>query len=170
MDVRTVEEDLEKALYEQGMIDYRNYGDLKKIRFTRATRTDKRVHALQNYFSAKLLIDPDKTLEQLVDEVNARLPDDCRLFSFINVLGGFDAKHAATHREYDYYMPTFMLSKEVDIRYEVPEGDQPQQHLDPENPRSIKRVRIELDKSKLEEVYAYRIPDSDKELLERLLK
>lgn len=47
-DVRTVEEELEKALYEQGMIDIRNYGDLKKIRFTRATRTDKRVHALQN--------------------------------------------------------------------------------------------------------------------------
>jgi len=47
-EVRTVEEELEKALHEQGMIDIRNFGDLKKIRFTRATRTDKRVHALQN--------------------------------------------------------------------------------------------------------------------------
>lgn len=46
--IRTVENVLEKALFDAEMIDYRNYGDLKKIRWTRATRTDKRVHALQN--------------------------------------------------------------------------------------------------------------------------
>jgi len=28
-DIITVETDLEKALFEQGMIDYRNFGDLK---------------------------------------------------------------------------------------------------------------------------------------------
>lgn len=46
--VRTVESVLEKALFDAEMIDYRNFGDLKKIRWTRATRTDKRVHAMQN--------------------------------------------------------------------------------------------------------------------------
>lgn len=168
-DVRTVEEVLEKALFEQGMIDHRNYGDLKKIRFTRATRTDKRVHALQNYFAGKLLIDPEKSLETIVDEVNEKLPKDARLFNFINVVGGFDAKHGASYREYDYYMPTFMLSEDVNITYKVPEDDQPEQHLDPENSRSLKRVKIDLDKTNIEAIYGYRITDDKKEILERLL-
>ncbi len=44
--VRTVEEELEKALYRLGVIAEFNFGDLKKIGWNRATRTDKRVHAL----------------------------------------------------------------------------------------------------------------------------
>jgi tRNA pseudouridine38-40 synthase len=44
--VRTVESELENALYKVGAIAEYNYGDLKKIGFSRATRTDKRVHAL----------------------------------------------------------------------------------------------------------------------------
>lgn len=115
------------------------------------------------------MVDPEKTLEQYTDEVNEKLPKDIRLFNFINVMGGFDAKHAASHREYDYYMPTFMLSNDIDIKYTVPE-EQPEQHIDPENFRSIKRVKVEIDKSQLDSIYAYRIPNERKELLERLLK
>jgi tRNA pseudouridine38-40 synthase len=46
INVRTIEEELEKALYSLGVIAEFNYGDLKKIGWNRATRTDKRVHAL----------------------------------------------------------------------------------------------------------------------------
>ena len=44
--VRSVEEEIEKALHKLGMIADYNFGDLKKIGWNRATRTDKRVHAL----------------------------------------------------------------------------------------------------------------------------
>ena len=44
--VRTPEEELEKALFKINCISKFNFGDLKKIGFTRATRTDKTVHAL----------------------------------------------------------------------------------------------------------------------------
>lgn len=54
--VRNVEEELEKGLFAIGMISHFNYGDLKKIGWGRATRTDKKVHALQNTFSAKVLV------------------------------------------------------------------------------------------------------------------
>ncbi|CAI2369506.1 unnamed protein product [Moneuplotes crassus] len=166
--IRTVESDLEKALFEAGMIDYRNYGDLKKIRWTRATRTDKRVHALQNCFSGKLLIDQDKELKDLAEEVNAKLCPEIRIFGFLPGLGGFDAKHAASFREYEYYMPTFMLSSDINIKYTVPE-DQPIQDIDPDNPRCIKRVKVNVDSSCLEEMYEYRLPDAKKKILEGLL-
>lgn len=45
-DVRTVEAQIEKALFKCNLISKFNYGDLKKIGWHRATRTDKSVHAL----------------------------------------------------------------------------------------------------------------------------
>ena len=36
-----------------------NFGDLKKISWNRATRTDKTVHALQNCFSCKIHLSKD---------------------------------------------------------------------------------------------------------------
>ena len=44
--VRSVEEEIEKTLFKLGWIAPFNYGDLKKIGWGRATRTDKKVHAL----------------------------------------------------------------------------------------------------------------------------
>jgi len=126
------------------------------------------VHALQNYFSAKLLLDPEKTYETLVTEINERLPQDIRLFSILNVVGGYDAKKAASWREYDYYMPTFMLSPDVKVKYELSD-EQPEQNFDPDNFRSTKRVRVTLDQSEIQEMYDYRLPQERREILEKLL-
>lgn len=45
-EVRTVEGEVEKALRDMKGIAPYNFGDLKKISWSRATRTDKSVHAL----------------------------------------------------------------------------------------------------------------------------
>jgi tRNA pseudouridine38-40 synthase len=58
--VRTVEEEIEKAFFKLGLISDFNFGDLKKIGWGRATRTDKRVHALLNTFSAKIMLHKSK--------------------------------------------------------------------------------------------------------------
>lgn len=44
--VRTVEGEVEDCLFKMKLISKFNYGDLNKIAWSRATRTDKRVHAL----------------------------------------------------------------------------------------------------------------------------
>ena len=44
------------------MISGFNFGDLKKIGWGRATRTDKKVHALINTFSAKVLVNNRPTI------------------------------------------------------------------------------------------------------------
>jgi len=46
IDVRTIEGEIEDVLFKMKLISKFNYGDLNKISWTRATRTDKRVHAL----------------------------------------------------------------------------------------------------------------------------
>ena len=55
----TVEYVLEKALSESGFIKAHNAGDLKKIGWTRASRTDKGVHALCNAVACKLEVDKE---------------------------------------------------------------------------------------------------------------
>lgn len=49
-----MEEEIEHALFKNHLIAKHNYGDLNKIAWNRATRTDKKVHALQNCFSCKI--------------------------------------------------------------------------------------------------------------------
>ena len=57
--MRTVEGEIEKCLFDIGCISKMNFGDLKKISWNRATRTDKTVHALQNCFSCKIHLSKD---------------------------------------------------------------------------------------------------------------
>ena len=66
--VRTVEEEIEKTLHKLGMVSEFNYGDLKKIGWNRATRTDKGVHALLNVFSAKLILPKLVEMQSAYDE------------------------------------------------------------------------------------------------------
>lgn len=132
--MRTVEGELEKALHQMKMTSDFNFGDLKKIGWGRATRTDKKVHALINTFSAKVLVakcptrevpsedDPDnKTerkectfdehLEDLREKLNKEaLPADVKIFSIMKVANQFNAKNCTSFREYSYFLPTFMLT------------------------------------------------------------
>lgn len=60
INVRTVEGEVETCLFKMNLISKFNYGDLGKIAWSRATRTDKRVHALQNCFTCKIQYDEGK--------------------------------------------------------------------------------------------------------------
>ena len=88
----TVENEIETALYKCGMIRESNYRSLSKISFSRATRTDKGVHALLNWFSAKLLIDLDKPLTEYVNEINQQLSENIRIFTMLRTTQWFNAK------------------------------------------------------------------------------
>ncbi len=46
--MRTIEGDLERALFESELITSENFDNLKKIGWQRASRTDKGVHAVFN--------------------------------------------------------------------------------------------------------------------------
>ena len=52
--VRTIEEALEKAFFDANFIPMHNFGDIKKLSWSRATRTDKGVHASINVVKCNL--------------------------------------------------------------------------------------------------------------------
>lgn len=119
--VRTVEEQIEKALFEINAISHFNFGDLKKIAWNRATRTDKTVHALQNVFSCKVHLSREEKeanngLEPFRERLNKALDKDgkfeseIKIFCVIEVSNRFNSKINTSHREYSYFLPSFMLA------------------------------------------------------------
>lgn len=98
------------------MIAEFNYGDLKKIGWNRATRTDKKVHALQNVFSCKAHLERGTDFEEFREKLNKEIPEDVRVFTVMEVSSRFNAKTTTSHREYSYYLPTFML-KSINEHY-----------------------------------------------------
>jgi tRNA pseudouridine38-40 synthase len=94
-----------------------NYGDLKKIGWSRATRTDKRVHALQNVFSCKVHMDKTEDEEEVRKRLNKELPEDIRVFCLLQCSNRFNAKNCTSNREYSYYLPSFMLMKITEIYF-----------------------------------------------------
>ena len=107
--VRTVEEELENALYKEKFISECNYGKLTKISWMRASRTDKGVSAIMNVVSAKLHKYPNLSEIDMKQKLNAILPKDVKIFRIIEVSDHFDSKDNNNNREYHYILPTFLL-------------------------------------------------------------
>lgn len=104
----------------------------KRVKWSRAARTDKKVHALCNAISLKLEISPkyinreegdqdkDRPLNKLDDkenidfskiimELNSSLPKDIRLYAMRKVTKRFDIRHDAKYRLYQYLIPSFVF-------------------------------------------------------------
>ncbi|KAF4321272.1 hypothetical protein BBO99_00007201 [Phytophthora kernoviae] len=107
--VKTIEAELERALFEAGGIAESNYGFLQKIGWSRAARTDKGVHAAGQLLTAKLLVGDDE--EGFVAKVNAALPADIRVMQMVTVTKSFNAKMSCDQRTYEYLAPTFIFAK-----------------------------------------------------------
>ncbi|KAE9040087.1 hypothetical protein PR003_g5087 [Phytophthora rubi] len=107
--VKTIEAELERALFEAGGIAESNYGFLQKIGWSRAARTDKGVHAAGQLLTAKLHVGDD--IPAFVCKVNAALPEDIRVMHMVTVTKNFNAKMTCDQRTYEYLAPTFIFAK-----------------------------------------------------------
>ncbi|GKT22857.1 Pseudouridine synthase I, TruA like protein, partial [Aduncisulcus paluster] len=77
---------------------------LKGIKYSRAGRTDKGVHAERLTISFKA-----RLKENMIADVNAALPEDIRLQGVIPVTNSFDSKGRCDRRIYEYMLPLYAL-------------------------------------------------------------
>jgi tRNA pseudouridine(38-40) synthase len=116
-DVPTVDRALMDALAGAGLLgDPSNEGDPSKVGWTRASRTDRGVHALGNVVSVKVRAPVEDYLRNghaphVVDAVNDRLPHHVRVLSAVRVTGGFNAYQDAVSRVYHYFLPAEALAR-----------------------------------------------------------
>jgi len=95
----------------------------------RAARTDKGVHAAGQVCSLKMQVDPQRTYKSIVEEMNAVLPSQIRIWGskqdrndciykltcdsidIIQTSRSFHAKSNCDSRQYKYLLPTFCLEE-----------------------------------------------------------
>ncbi|XP_002985091.2 tRNA pseudouridine synthase A [Selaginella moellendorffii] len=102
---KTIEGDLEEALFKAGAIAESTFGDPRKIDWARAARTDKGVSAAGQVVSGRFFVDPPG----FVERVNSHLPKQIRVLGFTRVTGTFSAKNLCDRRRYEYVLPVFAL-------------------------------------------------------------
>ncbi|XP_057418186.1 uncharacterized protein LOC130712366 isoform X2 [Lotus japonicus] len=102
---KTIEGDLEEALYASGAVPDNDRGYPKRYDFARSARTDKGVSAVGQVVSGRFYIDPPG----LVDRLNLNLPPQIRIFGFKRVTASYSAKKFCDRRRYVYLIPVFAL-------------------------------------------------------------
>ncbi|KAI8575309.1 hypothetical protein K450DRAFT_262338 [Umbelopsis ramanniana AG] len=102
---KSIEGELFNAFCKTGAVSEDNSDDPKKVSFTRAARTDKGVHAAGNVVSLKLIVE-DK---DIVSKINSYLPDQIRVWGYVQTMRNFNAKTGCDSRVYEYLLPTYTL-------------------------------------------------------------
>jgi tRNA pseudouridine38-40 synthase len=138
----TVEGALERALLRCGAVAPSNYGDLRRLGWSRASRTDKGVHSLGTVVGLRALVDESRFDNDpeglwLADRVNEALalparpggaggaagaaadatspppPPPILVLSAQRVTKRFDCRRWAVGRSYEYYLPASALGLEI---------------------------------------------------------
>lgn len=102
---KTIEADLEEALFLSGAVPEQERGNSKRYDWARSARTDKGVSAVGQVVSGRFYVDPPG----LVDRLNSNLASQIRIFGFKRVTPAFSAKKFCDRRRYVYLIPAFAL-------------------------------------------------------------
>lgn len=109
-DFPTIEKCLLDALHRKTYISDANMGELRKISWSRNSRTDKGVHSISTVFCCKLephLLESsdDPFGFQIADSLNLLLPKDISCISLQRISDGVNARFACSWREYEMLFP-----------------------------------------------------------------
>lgn len=115
----TIEDALEAAIFAAGGILPSNMGALKKLGWSRSSRTDKSVHSLSTVVAMKMECDPasfetDPSGIAIAEAINLNLPSAIRIFSVQRVTKSFDARAECQRRKYHYHLPASILGLKLD--------------------------------------------------------
>ncbi|XP_004507719.1 uncharacterized protein [Cicer arietinum] len=102
---KTIEGEIEEALYVSGAVPEQDRGMSKRYDWARSARTDKGVSAVGQVVSGRFYIDPPG----FVDRLNSNLPSQIRIFGYKRVTASFSAKKFCDRRRYVYLIPVFAL-------------------------------------------------------------
>lgn len=106
---KTIEGDLEEALFFAGAVPEDERGQHRKFDFARSARTDKGVSAVGQVVSGKFFVDPPGFVERL----NSHLSPQIRIFGYKRTTPSFSSKKFCDRRRYVYLVPVFALDPSI---------------------------------------------------------
>ncbi|RLN08041.1 hypothetical protein C2845_PM11G30670 [Panicum miliaceum] len=102
---RTIEGDLEEALYQAGAVPEADRAAPRRYDWARAARTDKGVSAAAQVVSRRFYVDPPG----FVDRLNFQLAPQIRAYGYVRVTNSFKAKKFCDRWRYLFMLPVFAL-------------------------------------------------------------
>eukprot|EP00534_Pseudo-nitzschia_fraudulenta_P003639 CAMPEP_0201122954 /NCGR_PEP_ID=MMETSP0850-20130426/6456_1 /ASSEMBLY_ACC=CAM_ASM_000622 /TAXON_ID=183588 /ORGANISM="Pseudo-nitzschia fraudulenta, Strain WWA7" /LENGTH=546 /DNA_ID=CAMNT_0047389747 /DNA_START=434 /DNA_END=2074 /DNA_ORIENTATION=+ len=115
---RTLQAEIELALYRCGMISKSNFGTPHKYSWSNSARTDKGVHACAQVCSVKVelpetdwetKLPANNRLEDPRKRLQAHLPEDITVLDIVRTTRNFCAKTQRDRVRYQYMVPSFLL-------------------------------------------------------------
>lgn len=113
---RTIQAEVERALYRAGMLTTMNYGLPHKYSWSSSARTDKGVHACAQVCSCKVeLLESDlegsdnNDLEVFRARLESYMPSDIRVLDLLRTTRNMCAKTQRDRVRYQYMIPAFMF-------------------------------------------------------------
>lgn len=126
--VKTLQAEVELALYQIGAMDCRNFGKPSKYSWSTSGRTDKGVHAAAQVVSLKAEfpkndLEEDNTaatsvMDDFRNRLNKALPVDIRVLDVNRATSRFHAKTSRSYVRYRYMVPSFCLMESMSVHYE----------------------------------------------------
>jgi tRNA pseudouridine(38-40) synthase len=113
---RSLQAELELAMYRAGFIGTSNFGYPNKYSWSTSGRTDKGVHACGQVISTKLELTEQQSENDIRELINAYLPKDIRVLDVLRTTRSFCAKTQRDRVRYTYMFPSFMLMDRNQMR------------------------------------------------------
>jgi tRNA pseudouridine38-40 synthase len=114
---RTVQAELELALYKAGLLQKSNFGFPHKYGWSTSGRTDKGVHACAQVVSAKLEMG-ELTEDEVRERINAQLHPDILVLDVKRTIRSFCAKTQRSRVRYQYMIPSYLFFPEAKKLFE----------------------------------------------------
>jgi tRNA pseudouridine38-40 synthase len=111
MNQRTLQAEIELALFKAGMVTELNFGHPQKITWSSSARTDKGVHGCAQVCSLKVEMREEELndMEKNRKRLEEHLPEDIRILDIERVTRNFCAKTQRDRVRYQYMLPSFLL-------------------------------------------------------------
>ncbi|KAA8495944.1 tRNA pseudouridine synthase A, mitochondrial [Porphyridium purpureum] len=110
-DVRTIEEEIRKALVLAKLVSDHNADDLNKTKWSCAARTDRGVSAAAQIATLKIEWPRDDEFDDeiLCERLRPFLPPEIVLYGAQRTVASFNARLACAYRRYEYVLPLSVL-------------------------------------------------------------
>jgi tRNA pseudouridine38-40 synthase len=143
-DQRTLQAELEFAIFKAGMLQKTNFGFPHKYGWSTSGRTDKGVHACAQVCSLKLEIG-DASEDEVRERINAHLPDDIQVLDLKRTTRNFCAKTNRCKVRYQYMIPSYIFFADAKQLF-ADAGIDPEERKknDPLTPEEIQSLRLKV--------------------------
>jgi tRNA pseudouridine38-40 synthase len=165
---RTLQGEIELALYRSGMLSEINFGNPFKYGWSNSARTDKGVHACAQVCSLKVELlesDIDDSLKDARQRLQERLPPDIQVLDMMRTTRNFCAKTQRDRARYQYMIPSFLFHpdyRQLLVDNGIPLTGRRDTARTPLLPEEIEKLR--------KVVLSYRSTDEQRRLLQEALK